>query len=41
MILTGRNAHTEIVKIADLVTRMNDVKHPFHKGYKARSGIEY
>lgn len=41
VILTGRNAPPEIIAVADLVTDMNMVKHPFQKGIKSRRGIEY
>jgi cob(I)alamin adenosyltransferase len=41
VILTGRGAPREIIDRADLVTEMREVKHPFHKGVKARKGIEY
>lgn len=41
LILTGRNAHPEIVKISDLVTEMLNIKHPLAVGTKARRGIEY
>ncbi|MDH5746106.1 MAG: cob(I)yrinic acid a,c-diamide adenosyltransferase [Candidatus Bathyarchaeota archaeon] len=41
LVLTGRSAPEEIIKAADLVTEMRKVKHPFHKGYQARKGIEY
>jgi cob(I)alamin adenosyltransferase len=41
IILTGRNAPEEIIDLADLVTELKDIKHPFHKGFKARKGIEY
>ena len=41
LILTGRNANTELVKLADLVTEMLKIKHPYDKGIKARKGIEY
>jgi cob(I)alamin adenosyltransferase len=41
IILTGRNAPEEIINLADLVTEFKDIKHPFHKGFKARKGIEY
>lgn len=41
LILTGRNAPEEFIDKADLVTVMNDVKHPFKKGIKAVEGIEY
>jgi cob(I)alamin adenosyltransferase len=39
--LTGRNAKDEIVELADLVTEMEMVKHPFRDGVKAQQGIEF
>ena len=41
LILTGRNAHPEILELADLVTEMTKVKHPYDNGIMARKGIEY
>ncbi len=41
LILTGRNAHPAIVKIADLVSEIKDNKHYFKKGVMARKGIEF
>lgn len=41
LVLTGRYAPKEIVEIADLVTEMKEIKHPFNKGQQARKGIEY
>lgn len=41
VILTGRNAHPSIVELADLVTEMREVKHPYQKGITAQRGIEY
>ena len=41
LILTGRYADDRIIEMADLVTEMVNVKHPFDKGVKARKGIEY
>ena len=41
LVLTGRYAPKEIIKAANLVTEMKEVKHPFNKGYQARRGIEY
>ena len=40
-ILTGRGAPKEIIKIADLVTEMTEVKHQFQKGVQAKKGIDY
>jgi cob(I)alamin adenosyltransferase len=41
IILTGRYCPKGIIKIADLVTEMKEIKHPFKKGIKAKRGIEY
>ncbi len=41
LILTGRRADTEIIKLADVVTEMLKIKHPYDKGIKARKGIDY
>ncbi len=41
VIITGRNAKDELVEIADLVTEMTQVKHPFRDGVKAQEGIEF
>lgn len=39
--ITGRNAPKELLKIADLVTEMKEIKHPFNKGILAKRGIEF
>jgi cob(I)alamin adenosyltransferase len=39
--LTGRNAKDELIEIADLVTEMTLVKHPFRSGIKAQPGVEF
>jgi len=42
VILTGRKAPTELIQVADLVTEMTLVKHPFkEQNIKAQAGIEY
>jgi len=41
LVLTGRYAPNEIIELADLVTEMREVKHPYNKGFEARKGIEY
>jgi len=41
VVLTGRNAHIDLIEIADLVTEMELVKHPFRSGIKAQIGVEY
>jgi cob(I)alamin adenosyltransferase len=40
LVITGRDADPAIIKAADLVTEMKDVKHYFQKGIRARTGIE-
>ncbi len=41
LVLTGRYAHPELVKIADLVTEMLEIKHPYQTGVQARKGVDY
>ncbi len=41
LILTGRYADARLIELADLVTEMVKIKHPYDKGVKARKGIEY
>jgi cob(I)alamin adenosyltransferase len=41
LVLTGRNAHPRVIEIADLVTEMKEIKHPFQKAMKAQRGIEF
>ncbi|MDD4363095.1 MAG: cob(I)yrinic acid a,c-diamide adenosyltransferase [Atribacterota bacterium] len=41
IIITGRNAPQQLIEKADLVTEMNEIKHPFQRGIEARIGIEY
>jgi cob(I)alamin adenosyltransferase len=41
VVVTGRNAKPELLEIADLVTEMTMVKHPFRSGVKAQKGIEF
>jgi cob(I)alamin adenosyltransferase len=41
LVLTGRGAPQSVIDAADLVTRMEDIKHPYRQGLAARPGIEY
>ena len=41
IIITGRNAKEELIELADLVTEMRLIKHPYKSGIKAQKGIEY
>lgn len=40
LVLTGRNAHEQVVEAADLVTEMREIKHYYKAGVPARTGIE-
>ena len=41
VVVTGRNAKEPLIEMADLVTEMTQVKHPFRSGVKAQIGIEF
>ena len=41
VVVTGRNAHDELIDLADLVTEMKLIKHPYRAGVKAQKGVEY
>jgi cob(I)alamin adenosyltransferase len=41
VILTGRYADKDVIAIADLVTEMKEIKHPYKKGIPSRKGIDY
>ncbi|MEL6683412.1 MAG: cob(I)yrinic acid a,c-diamide adenosyltransferase [Pseudomonadota bacterium] len=41
VVLTGRNANEDLIELADLVTEMELVKHPFRSGIKAQIGVEF
>lgn len=41
IIITGRKAHKSVIEIADLVTEMKKIKHPFEKGKRAVKGLDY
>jgi cob(I)alamin adenosyltransferase len=41
VICTGRNAHPKLVELADLVTEMREIKHPYTKGVLAQRGLDY
>jgi len=41
LVLTGNHAKEEILKLADLVTEMKEIKHPFQSGIKAKKGIDF
>jgi len=41
LVLTGNYAKDEIIELADLVTEMREIKHPFQQGKKAKKGIDF
>jgi len=41
LVLTGRGAPEEVIRLSHLVTEMREIKHPYKEGIKARMGIEY
>ena len=41
LIITGRDAPAALVEYADLVTEMQEIKHPYQKGLQAQAGIEF
>jgi cob(I)alamin adenosyltransferase len=41
IVMTGRGASAELLELADLVTEMKNIKHPFDRGIAARRGIEF
>lgn len=41
VVITGRNAPEDLIEVADLVTEMEALKHPFRSGVKAQAGIEF
>ena len=41
VIITGRDASDKLIDLADLVTEMKEIKHPYQKGIKATKGIEF
>jgi len=41
LIITGRDAPATLIEYADLVTEMQEIKHPYQKGIQAQAGIEF
>lgn len=41
LVLTGNHAKKELIDLADLVTEMKEIKHPFRSGIKAKKGIDF
>jgi cob(I)alamin adenosyltransferase len=41
VVLTGREAKPELIELADMVTEMRKIKHPYDRGTKAQKGIEF
>jgi cob(I)alamin adenosyltransferase len=41
VVCTGRDAPLELIEMADLVSEIKEIKHPYRKGLPAQRGIEY
>ncbi len=41
LILTGRDAHPEVIELADTVSEVTEIKHAFRKGIEPQPGIDY
>ncbi len=41
LILTGRNAHPDVIELADTVSEINEIKHAYRKGIEPQPGIDY
>ncbi len=41
LVLTGNYTKDEVIEVADLVTEMREIKHPFQRGIKAKKGIDF
>lgn len=41
IVLTGRNAHKKLIELADTVSEIKNIKHPFDKGIPAQKGIDF
>ena len=41
VVITGRDASPGLISAVDLVTEMREIKHPYHRGIKARKGMEF
>jgi len=41
VVITGRSASNKIIELADLVSEVKEIKHPYNKGIPAQEGIEF
>lgn len=41
LVLTGRGAHERVLELADLITEMREIKHPYQEGICSRKAVEY
>jgi cob(I)alamin adenosyltransferase len=41
LVLTGRYAHPQIMELADYVTEMREINHPYHRGFLSTKGVEH
>ena len=41
LVITGRDAHERVIELANLVTEMREIKHPFQEGILAQEGVDF
>ena len=41
VVVTGRGASQKLIDVADLVSEVKEIKHPYNKGIPAQEGIEF
>ena len=41
LVLTGRDAHPQVIELADTVSEINEIKHAYRKGIEPQPGIDY
>lgn len=41
LVITGRDAHEKVIELANLVTEMREIKHPFQEGILAQEGVDF
>jgi cob(I)alamin adenosyltransferase len=41
LVITGRNAHEKVIELANLVTEMREIKHPYREGILAQEGVDF
>jgi len=41
LVLTGRYAHPQVMEMADYVTEMREIAHPYHRGFLSTKGVDH